>query len=118
MRQRGNKSVGFTIIEVLVLAATLTLIAAIAIPNLTDARSSTQVAQAKSDLRAIKTGLELYKVDQGGYILMNLGNYCLHIWVLNSIPTFPWTRHRLAAFAVPLSTTRPMAPPARAASGW
>jgi len=54
----GNK--GFTLIELLVVIAVLGILAGIAVPRLTGVNEEAQIAEAKSALRNVQTGVEVY----------------------------------------------------------
>jgi prepilin-type N-terminal cleavage/methylation domain-containing protein len=60
---------GFTLIELLIVVAIIAILAAIAVPNLLDARIRSQVARAKSDLRTLTVAVETYYVDHTNYPL-------------------------------------------------
>ena len=59
----------FTLIELIMVAALLSLLAAIALPNLLEARVRAQVARVRADLAAMTTALEAYHVDHVHYPL-------------------------------------------------
>jgi type II secretion system protein G len=58
---------GFTLVELLVTVAIISLLAAIAFPNFLEAQIRAKTAVAKNDLRTIATALEAYHVDNGSY---------------------------------------------------
>ena len=62
---RPSPEKGFTLIEALIVAAIVTILAAIAIPNLLEAQTRSKVSRVKSDLRALATAIESYAVDHG-----------------------------------------------------
>lgn len=57
----------FTLIELLVVVAIITILAAIATPNLLEAQIRAKVSRCKSDMRTIATALEAYHVDNNHY---------------------------------------------------
>jgi len=58
---------GFTLIELLIVVAIIGILSSIASVNFIQASIRAKVARAKSELRAITTGLELYCVDHNKY---------------------------------------------------
>jgi prepilin-type N-terminal cleavage/methylation domain-containing protein len=56
---------GFTLVEALIVAAIITILAAIAVPNLLQAQTRSKVSRVKSDLRALATAIESYTADHG-----------------------------------------------------
>jgi len=62
-----GKAAGFTVIELLIVIAIISIIAAIAVPNLMSANIRAKVSGAKVDMGSIAIALEDYKVDYGEY---------------------------------------------------
>ena len=58
---------GFTLIELLIVVAIIAILAAIAVPNFLEAQTRSKVSRAKSDLRTLQLGLEMYFVDNNSY---------------------------------------------------
>lgn len=57
----------FTLIELLVVVAIISILSAIAVPNLLEAQARSKVARAKGDMRTIATALESYHADNNRY---------------------------------------------------
>ncbi|CAN5450173.1 hypothetical protein BH09SUM1_BH09SUM1_06230 [soil metagenome] len=57
----------FTLIEILVVVAIISILAAIAIPNLLEAQTRAKVSRVKNDERVLATALEIYFVDHNRY---------------------------------------------------
>jgi len=70
-KKMGNrcvmKSHGFTLIEVLIVVAIVSILAVIAIPNFLQAQVRTKVSRSLADLRNINLALEIYRVDENDY---------------------------------------------------
>ena len=58
---------GFTLIELLIVVAILTVLSAIATPNFLEAQTRAKVSRTHSDLRALATAMETYRVDNSKY---------------------------------------------------
>jgi len=57
----------FTLIELLLVAAILSILALIAVPHLLESQTRAKHARARADLRQIATAIETYAVDWGDY---------------------------------------------------
>lgn len=57
----------FTLIELLIVVAIITILASIAVPNLLEAQTRSKVARVKNDLRVLATALEAYRNDNQAY---------------------------------------------------
>ena len=64
---RSREHSGFTLIEVLVVMVILGILAAIIVPRIMDRPEQARVVAAKSDIRAIVSALDLYRLDNGTY---------------------------------------------------
>lgn len=58
---------GFTLIELLIVVAIIGILAAIAVPNFLNAQLRAKIARVEGDLRAMKTAIEMYRLDNSGY---------------------------------------------------
>jgi type IV pilus assembly protein PilA len=70
-----TKQAGFTLLELMIVVALILILAAIAIPCLTDSKISANEASAVASLRAISTTEVTYQASYGGFAasLANLG---------------------------------------------
>lgn len=65
----------FTLIELLIVVAIIAILAAIAVPNFLEAQTRSKVSRCRADMRTVVTGLEIYKLDNNQYPMMNdVGN--------------------------------------------
>lgn len=62
---RNNK--GFTIIEILVVLVILGILGTLLVPKIIDKPDEARVTKAKLDIKAIESGLKLYKLDNSIY---------------------------------------------------
>lgn len=69
----GDK--GFTLIELLVVIAVLGILAAIAIPRLGGVTDRAKMSEASAAMGSIKTALEIYSVENGGYPGVGFSDY-------------------------------------------
>ncbi len=58
----------FTLIELLIVVAIIGILAAIAVPNFLNAQTRAKVARVESDFRTLATAIEMYYMDQNGYM--------------------------------------------------
>lgn len=71
---RHKRSIGFTLIEVLVVVAILSILAAIIISTFDSLQRNSRDARRKLDLAVIQSALEQYHADQNNYpVLGNVG---------------------------------------------
>lgn len=97
----NNSHGAFTLIELLIVVAIITILAAIAVPNFLEAQTRAKVAAVRNDHRQIATGLEAYRVDNNRYPFVE-GTFALlgerlkpittPIAYLTAIPTDPFNR--------------------------
>ncbi len=68
-RPAGDDSAqsGFTLIELMVVVVILGILAGMVVPRMVGRTDEAKVTKAKVDMSAIKTGLKLYKLDNGNY---------------------------------------------------
>ena len=99
---------GFTLIELLIVVAIIGILAAIAVPNFLNAQIRAKIAKVESDIKAISTGLEMYKLDNNSYPgdhdldnFMNLENGLFRLTTpisyLATLPTDPFVEQKLGS---------------------
>lgn len=59
---------GFTLIELLIVVAIIGILAAIAVPNFTNAQARAKVTRVIADMKAVATSLEQYYLDWNSYV--------------------------------------------------
>ena len=57
----------FTLIELLIVVAIISILSAIAVPNFMEAQVRSKVSRAQADIRSITTAIECYRVDENKY---------------------------------------------------
>jgi general secretion pathway protein G len=67
MRRTTLNNSGFTLIELIVVMAILTMLAALIAPKIIGRSDDAKIADAKVQIRNIETALKLYKLDNGVY---------------------------------------------------
>lgn len=58
---------GFTLLELLIVVAIISILAVIAIPNLLEAQTRSKVARVKAEMRTLATAMETFCTDYGHY---------------------------------------------------
>ncbi|HET8708081.1 MAG TPA: type II secretion system major pseudopilin GspG [Pseudomonadales bacterium] len=92
---------GFTMIEIMVVVAILGILAAMVVPSIIGKDDQARVARAKSDIKAISSALDMYKLDNYKYPTTEQGLEALvnkpenaKNWpeggYLKKVPTDPW----------------------------
>ena len=61
-----NRNQGFTLVEILIVVVILGILAAIVIPQFTEASDDARESAIRSDLQTVRSQLELYKVQHTG----------------------------------------------------
>ncbi len=60
---RQNRQGGFTLIEIMVVVVIIGLLATLILPRVLGRQEEAMVAKAKSDIRALSSAIQLYKLD-------------------------------------------------------
>ena len=87
MRQ---KTLGFTLIEVMVVVVILGILAAIIVPKVMDRPDTARLVKAQSDIRAIESALNLYKLDNFDYPSNDEGLEALVPKYIDRLAKDPW----------------------------
>ena len=58
---------GFTLIEIMVVVVILGVLAALVVPNIMSRPDQAKVTVAQTDIKAISSALEMYRLDNGNY---------------------------------------------------
>jgi len=64
---RRKKPDSFTLIELLIVVAIISILSSIAVPNFLEAQARAKVSRAKADMASIGTALEIYATDHNNY---------------------------------------------------
>ena len=103
-RSRRDGEAGVTLIEMMVVLVIIALVAAIIVPNVIGRPDEARVTVAQSDIRAVGSALELYRLDNRTYPTTAQGLQALAVrptappeprnWVaggyLTAVPVDPW----------------------------
>ena len=87
MRQKTG---GFTLIEVMVVVVILGILAAIIVPKVMDRPDTARLVKAQSDIRAIESALNLYKLDNFDYPSNDQGLEALVPKYIDRLAKDPW----------------------------
>jgi len=85
-----RKSQGFTLIEVMVVVVILSILAAIIVPKVMDRPDTARLVKAKSDIRALESALNLYKLDNFDYPSTDQGLQALVPKYIDRLANDPW----------------------------
>ena len=85
-----HKSQGFTLIEVMVVVVILSILAAIIVPKVMDRPDTARLVKVQSDIRALESALNLYKLDNFEYPSTEEGLEALVPKYLARLSNDPW----------------------------
>ena len=86
MKARANR--GFTLIEILIVVVILGILAAIVIPQFTDASQEASESSVKSQLQTMRSQIELFRVKNGGALPADMDALVAADY-LQKVPVFP-----------------------------
>lgn len=101
---RKSLANGFTLIEIMVVVVILGILAAVVVPRIMDRPDAARITRAKSDVRAVESALNMYRLDNFHYPSTQQGLAALvnrpsgepqpRNWnsdgYLGSVPVDPW----------------------------
>lgn len=85
-----QKLQGFTLIEVMVVVVILSILAAVIVPKVMDRPDTARMVKAKTDIRAIESALNLYKLDNFNYPSTEEGLEALVPRYIDRLAKDPW----------------------------
>jgi len=81
---------GFTLIEVMVVVVILSILAAIIVPKVMDRPDTARLVKAKTDIRALESALNLYRLDNFNYPTTDEGLEALVPKYIDRLASDPW----------------------------
>jgi len=85
-----QKLQGFTLIEVMVVVVILSILAAVIVPKVMDRPDTAREVKAKTDIRALESALNLYKLDNFNYPSTEQGLEALVPRYIDRLAVDPW----------------------------
>ena len=85
-----RKNHGFTLVEILIVVVILGILAAIVIPQFSQASSEARESSLKSDLQAIRSQIELYRIQHNDLLPTNAAELTLALTTKTDIYGDPW----------------------------
>ncbi|MCE5231326.1 prepilin-type N-terminal cleavage/methylation domain-containing protein [bacterium] len=91
----------FTLIELLIVVAIISILAAIAVPNFLEAQVRSKISRTKADMRTLIVALELYHVDEKVYPVRR--NTLETATLKPHLPQYNMRMRQLAALTTPIA---------------
>ena len=85
-----DRTRGFTLIEVMVVVVILSILAAIIVPKVMDRPDTARLVKVQSDIRALESALNLYKLDNFDYPTTDEGLEALVPKYIDRLADDPW----------------------------
>ena len=85
-----DRTRGFTLIEVMVVVVILSILAAIIVPKVMDRPDTARLVKVQSDIRALESALNLYKLDNFDYPSTEEGLEALVPKYVDRLSDDPW----------------------------
>jgi general secretion pathway protein G len=86
---KRNQSRGFTLIEILIVVVILGILAAIVIPQFTNAAQDANESSARSQLQTMRSQIELYRVQNNGTAPANPWTELIDGGYIRAAPVWP-----------------------------
>lgn len=86
---KRNQSRGFTLIEILIVVVILGILAAIVIPQFTNAAQDANESSARSQLQTMRSQIELYRVQNNGTAPANPWTELIADGYIRAAPVWP-----------------------------
>ena len=87
-KRRNTVKRGFTLIEILIVVVILGILAAIIVPQFTDAAQDANESSARSQLQTIRSQIELHRVQENGAAPENLEELVTDGYI-RAVPVWP-----------------------------
>lgn len=90
--KKQHKDAGFSLIEIMVVVVIIGILASFIMPKIMDKPGEARISKAQSDIQAIASALDLYKLKAFNYPTTDEGLQALVGQQLDKLPKDPWGR--------------------------